>query len=98
MTADLVDDLRHALRALARAPVYTITAVVTLALGIGATTAAYSVVSHVLLDPLPYDRPQQLVNVWSAVPQFDQIPPLVSGFRRLPRPEHGVRWHGVREW
>jgi putative ABC transport system permease protein len=80
MSADLLADLRHAIRALSRAPVYTVTAVLTLALGIGATTAAYSVVGHVLLDPLPYDHPDQLVNVWSAVPQADKIPPSYPDF------------------
>ena len=80
MTSDVLADLRHAMRALRRAPVYTVTAVLTLAIGIGATTAAYSVVSHVLIDPLPYDRAEQLVNVWSAVPQFDKIPPSYPDF------------------
>ncbi len=73
-------DLRHAARALARAPIYTVTAILTLALGIGATTAAYSVVGNVLLKPLPYSEPAQLVNVWSAVPQFDKIAPSYPDF------------------
>ena len=73
-------DLRHAVRALARAPIYTVTAILTLALGIGATTAAYSVVGNVLLKPLPYAGPAQLVNVWSAAPQFDKIPPSYPDF------------------
>ncbi len=73
-------DLRHAMRALARAPIYTVTATLTLALGIGATTAAYSVVGNVLLKPLPYSEPAQLVNVWSAAPQFDKIPPSYPDF------------------
>ncbi|HTD60174.1 MAG TPA: ABC transporter permease [Gemmatimonadaceae bacterium] len=59
------DDLRQALRALARSPLYSGVAILTLALGIGVTTAAFTVVGSVLLKPLPYAKPDQLVNVYS---------------------------------
>jgi putative ABC transport system permease protein len=59
------DDLRQALRALARSPLYSGVAILTLALGIGVTTAAFTVVGSVLLKPLPYADPDQLVGVWS---------------------------------
>jgi putative ABC transport system permease protein len=59
------DDLRQALRALARSPLYSGVAILTLALGIGVTTAAFTVVGSVLLKPLPYGEPDQLVGVWS---------------------------------
>jgi predicted permease len=59
------EDLRHAVRALARSPLYSAVAILTLALGIGATTAAFTVVSSVLLKPLPYAEPDQLVGVFS---------------------------------
>jgi putative ABC transport system permease protein len=56
-------DLRHALRSLSRRPAFTFAAVVTLALGIGATTAIFSVVYSVLIKPLPYPNADELVTI-----------------------------------
>jgi len=64
--ADLLRDLRQSLRTLSRRPAFTAAAVLTMALGIGANTAVFSVLNSVVLAPLPYDEPDQLVRLYSA--------------------------------
>ncbi|HUR20540.1 MAG TPA: ABC transporter permease [Vicinamibacterales bacterium] len=72
----LLTDTRHAIRGLMQQPRFTIIASLTLALGVGASTAIFTVVNGILLKPLPYAAPDRLVNVWSHAPSlgYDQFP------------------------
>ncbi len=74
----LIEDTRHALRLAARSPGFATLAILTLALGIGANTAVFSVVNGVLLRPLDYPDPERLVRVHSARPDMGWLTMTVS--------------------
>ena len=89
MTFDnLRQDLRLAVRALLRAPAFAVVTILTLTLGIGANTAIFSIVNGVILRPLPYPKPEQLMYLTTQFPAmgFDQFwvsPPEYFEFREL---------------
>lgn len=69
----LFEDLRYAVRTLARAPGFTFVAVLTLALGIGANTAIFSLVYALLLKPLPFRDPSRLIALWDTHTQIAKV-------------------------
>jgi len=95
----LVQDVRFGLRMLRKNPGFTAVAVLTLALGIGATTSVFSVVDAVLLRPLPYPNPQQIVRIWQesrnghrtnlAGPNFEDFLAQNDTFASLAEYEYG---------
>jgi putative ABC transport system permease protein len=69
---NVLRDLRVGLRGLLRRPAFALTALATLALGIGANTAVFTVIRHVLLAPLPYQEPDRAAMIWSKWRGFDK--------------------------
>jgi putative ABC transport system permease protein len=76
----LLKDLRFGLRMMTRSPGFTLVALVTITLGIGANTAIFSVVNTVLLRPLPYKSPDALVVLWEKQDSVDQESPSLPDF------------------
>jgi putative ABC transport system permease protein len=77
----LAQDLRYTRRTLARTPGFAVAAVLVMALGIGATTAVFSVADRVLFRPLPFTDPQRLVQVWESVPGYPMLEPAPVNYR-----------------
>jgi putative ABC transport system permease protein len=78
-----MSDLRHALRSLLKTPGFTLVAVFTLALGIGANTAIFSLVQSVLLNPFPFPHPERLVSLWEDEITFKQA---------------SIAWPDLQDW
>ncbi len=79
----LLQDLRYGVRVLLKQPSFTLIAVLTLALGIGATTAIFSVVYAVVLRPLPFEDAERLVALWTQMPQVERLPMAAANHRDL---------------
>ena len=97
-------DVRYALRSFLRSPSFSLAAILTMAIGIGATTGVFAVVNAVLLRPLPYDDPTKVMLLWARMPDGSRtwlsppeaddirqaVPALVS-ILSVPAPEtHGL--------
>src|SRR6188508_2541513 len=86
----LTSDASYAIRGLARSPGFTAAAVITLALGIGAATAVFSVINTVLLEPLPYNNSDRLVRIVQRAAPANPSAPLL---RRT-----DMSWSEMTEW
>src|SRR5262245_21041037 len=100
----LLQDLRYGARMSVKKPGFTLTAVITLALGIGANAAIFTVVNSVLLRPLPYDEPDRLVMLWESDPRRNierqrVAPPNLVEWREQNRSfENIAYWSGSGEF
>ena len=87
----LAQDVHFGFRVLRKNPAFTVVAVLTLALGIGANTALFSVVNGVLLNPLPYPHPDELITVHASKPNFDEGSISYPNFRDWQRDNRSWR-------
>ena len=95
----LWQDVLYGLRTLSKAPGFTAVAVLTLALGIGANTAMFSVVEGVVLAPLPYSQPDRFVVIWENNLQFKQdVWPSYPNFQDWQRSARSFQQMAAVRW
>ncbi len=93
-----LQDLKYALRMLKKNPAFTAVAILTLAVGIGANSAIFSVVNSVLLRPLPYRQPDQLVRVYSEFPTMQLQKFWLSAPELLDIQREAKSWEAIGGW
>ncbi|MEP7345252.1 MAG: ABC transporter permease [Gemmatimonadaceae bacterium] len=82
MLSSISQDIRHAMRGMRRSPAFTLLVIATLALGMGANVAIFSIVNGILLKPLPFEEPDQLVRIDQADPYWNISEPEFADYRR----------------
>ena len=93
-----LQDLKYALRMLKKNPAFTVVAILTLALGIGANSAIFSVVNSVLLRELPFRQPGQLVRVYSEFPTMQLQKFWLSPPELLDIQKEAKSWEAIGAW
>jgi predicted permease len=93
---ELSQDARFGLRVLRKNPGFTLVCVMTLALGIGANTAIFSVIDGALLNPVPFPEPERLVDIYAKWPHFDRAPLSYPNFLDLQRDNNA--FEGLAVW
>jgi hypothetical protein len=99
----LITGLKFVLRRLRKSPGFAITVLLTLAIGIGANTAVFTVVDSILIKPLPYPQPDQLVAVWLQAPGAAGLTNFAEGLRLSPSmyltfDEHNRTFQSIGVW